>query len=143
MEQGGAAPEIIALVATRGEIARSPQGFPALLSNVCTLKRSGRRYRTAVTAAFDPQRTSLHRSKLPVPLIRSTSSARLKKKWWHDHACVGNQTCRFGSMADYSIWLASGGCCYRFDLSGKPLEVLKELTSSDGYLRTLWLCCRV
>ena len=36
---------------------------------------------------------------------------------------VGDQTCRFASMADYSIWLADGGCCYRFDLSGKLLEV--------------------
>jgi hypothetical protein len=34
-------------------------------------------------------------------------------------------------IADYSIWLVNGGCCYRFDLSGKPLEVLEELPSSD------------
>ena len=35
-------------------------------------------------------------------------------------------------IADYSIWLVNCGCCYRFDLRGKPLEVLEELPSSDA-----------
>jgi hypothetical protein len=35
-------------------------------------------------------------------------------------------------IAHYSIWLLNGGCCYLFDLSGKPPEMLEELPSRDA-----------
>jgi hypothetical protein len=49
-------------------------------------------------------------------------------------ACVETNmcSCRREPIAHYSILLCNGGCRYRFDLSGKPPEMLEELLSRDA-----------